>query len=323
VSDASGEDDRSLVEWQETRTVIARYDGYLNDLRKLSFPFITGTLAISGFVGSISSISGTIVLLSPNIYTGVFIAIMGLIVAVAVLDTLYCNFELAASVRAGILEKRLNLDITNDFAYLSDKESWSKYVHLLYGVLVVVAFVLGVAFIWGDAWYTYVPLAVALILSILFMNHIFKKKSIHLYDWGVDKKILTQGDYLRITFTNLNHEYDTIPGNFLISWKITSDESNEDIDLKKIAAKKLKYSEDYSWLWKAEAKTGQLQMLTLTFTTTDKETWNLFKDKTKLDSFVKKEGKLPKDETDKLSKAMTLTLGDEEKNLTHIQVQIV
>ncbi|MGA2574297.1 MAG: hypothetical protein ABSF36_08920 [Candidatus Methanomethylicaceae archaeon] len=312
MSDSAGGDSKSLAEWTEARSILARYDGYLNDLRKFSFPFITGLLALSGFLGSTtitntnqivftgnsnaissnatflnSTISGnaltngtfsnttTIAIAKATVPTSiiaiVLIVIMGLIVAVTFLDTLYRRFQRAATIRARLLENRLNLDITNDIAILHSKGHWIKYANYMYYLLLLLASSLGIVLCWPN-YYEVGGLVFAFIVFVIAIRLVAsEREKMPFGDWSVDKKVLTQGDSLRITFTNLNYKEDAKPedakkpkdkqkkpGIFDLDWEITSPENKKlpTYSSDKKPGLELRYFDDYNWIWKANADIG-------------------------------------------------------------------
>lgn len=65
----------ALDEWKEARSVIARFDNNLHDLRNYRFTFVTGLLAANGLLSQ----GGTSVV-PAGVKAGVLVATMGLIV---------------------------------------------------------------------------------------------------------------------------------------------------------------------------------------------------------------------------------------------------
>ncbi|WP_424353541.1 hypothetical protein [Methanosarcina mazei] len=128
-------------EWKETRSVIARFDGYLNGLRRYGFVFIAALLAANS-IQAYSSFS--------NI-TKLFLSIITIafIVSLFFLDVYYRRMIEAASIRARVLETAVLLDtelneVTSD---KFKKEKRQKYIKWIYIGFILVAVIVGVAVI--------------------------------------------------------------------------------------------------------------------------------------------------------------------------------
>ena len=256
----------ALDEWKEARAIIGRFDGNLHDLRKYGFSFVTALLAANGLL----SVGG-----SSNIPVGVkasiLVVTMGLIVTLKLLDTHYRRFQSAAATRGRILEDRLNLDLTNDISLLYKLQRWWRYVQYLYYGFVVLTALLGLALLWSD-WALFSMVVFAAGLSILIMFFINREKpETELEDWSVDRKIVSQGTPVRITFTNLNAENYEKPDKFTLSWKVQNESEitgNEPTNMETFVASllkkaiSLKYFENYDMLWETEkVKPGLYELL--------------------------------------------------------------
>lgn len=128
-------------EWKETRSVIARFDGYLDGLRRYGFVFIAALLAANS-IQAYSSFS--------NI-TKVFLSVITIafIVGLYFLDVYYRRMIEAASIRARVLETAVLLDtelneVTSD---KFKKEKRQKYIKWIYIGFILIAVIVGVAVI--------------------------------------------------------------------------------------------------------------------------------------------------------------------------------
>ncbi|KKG13072.1 hypothetical protein [Methanosarcina sp. 2.H.A.1B.4] len=128
-------------EWKETRSVIARFDGYLDGLRRYGFVFIAALLAANS-IQAYSSFS--------NI-TKVFLSIITIafIVGLFFLDVYYRRMIEAASIRARVLETAVLLDTElNEVTYDKfKKEKRQKYIKCIYIGFILVTVIVGVAVI--------------------------------------------------------------------------------------------------------------------------------------------------------------------------------
>jgi len=199
-SPPSANADNRMTEWTAARSTIERFDGYTSDLRKYGFTLVTGLLAVSGFLTSSPSVA-----LSPGVKLGVILSIMVLVVTLSLLDCQYRFYAKCASVRARILERSLNLDLTNSIAFFKETSVFSDWITRIYIGFAAATFILGWAVIWGDGAQVLV-LLVAFVLAwlIIYVTSLGKLTSV--VDWSVDRKVVSAGDPVRITFTNLLDE---------------------------------------------------------------------------------------------------------------------
>lgn len=265
-SDGTG---NALEEWKEARSIIARYDNNLHDLRKYGFSFITALLAANGLISQ-SSTS----VVPAGVKASILMATMGLIVTLKLLDTHYRLFQKAASIRGRILEDRLNLDITNDISFFYDLEHWWRYVQALYYGFVVLTVLLGLAILWSNALLLSVMLVAALVSGVL-IHFINEQTPTALEDWSVDRKIVSEGTPVRITYTNLNSG-DTRhhPGTFRLSWKIERESAMAaaaSVHEASPVEVQLGYFENHDWLWETEKVKPNLYELEMFSTRVEKE----------------------------------------------------
>jgi hypothetical protein len=238
-----------LDEWKEARSVIARFDTNLHDLRKYGFSFVTALLAANGLLSQ----DGTSVV-PAGVKAAVLVATMGLIVTLKLLDTHYRLFQKAASIRGRILEDRLNLDITNDISFFYDLGHWWMYVQVLYYGFVTLTVLLGLAILWGDTSLIILMLYAALV-SYVLIYLTYKEKPTALEDWSVDNKIVSQGTPVRITYTNLNSGDCKRPGVFRLSWNVKHESAmtaTASVSEASPVEVQLRYFENYDWLWETK-----------------------------------------------------------------------
>jgi len=253
-SDGDASTGNALSEWQEARSILARYDNNLHDLRKYGFSFVTALLAANGLLSE-----GGPSIVPAVVKMAILVATMGLIVSLKLLDTNYRMFEKAASMRGRILENRLNLDITNDISFLYGFGDLWLYVQLLYYGLVTVTVILGLAILWGNALCIIWLLVGALVayVTISLLDHV-KPEPWQLEDWSVDNKIVSKGTPVRITYTNLNPGDGYYPGTFRLSWNVKDKSAMTEKAVKPTppppppSEVQLRYFESQDWLWETE-----------------------------------------------------------------------
>jgi hypothetical protein len=263
-----------MDEWKEARGILARFDNNLHDLRKYSFTFITALLAANGLLSQSNQDAYV-----PPIKATVLFATLGLIVGVKLLDQHYRLYEQAASLRARMLEARLDLDITTDIAIYYDVGSWWKYIQGLYYALVLLAGMVGVAILWHTGWVVWILIAVLVSVSSVWV--IDRSHLNAMADWSVDRFVLKSGEPVRITFTNLDpankenfkDSAKSVASSFRLHWRITEyakpsgaiikeDGQAASMPVEQFVVKDrldiddLYYLGAREWLWKAEVPEG-------------------------------------------------------------------
>jgi hypothetical protein len=247
----------ALDEWKEVRSILARKDENIHDLRKYGFSFVTAILAAEGLLsqGGVS--------IPDGVKAGVLLVTMGLIVTLKLLDTHYRRFQRAASIRGRIIEDRLNLNLTNDISFFYNLQRWWRYMQALYYGFMVLTALLGFAILWNNSFFAII-IFIAALLSGMLIHFIDAEKQdcMTLEDWSVDMKIVPAGLPVRITYTNLNPQDRKEQSEYFIGWNVMKTSMNaydsvenrpEVEELPKNsrgkATVRLKYFENYDWLW--------------------------------------------------------------------------
>lgn len=260
-------------EWEVSRGVLDRFDGYLNDLRKYGFTLITALLAASALLLPYSSQIDPSTGLEttsnfPDIIKFVVLLVnLLLILAVTVLDRNYTVFLKAAATRARVLERALNLELTEVIThrYRSAHSEW--VITGLYSFFMVMVLTLGL-FVLRQDW------TLSIILLLIVVAAIGGAIAIRTYikvdypsgpiDYTLDRLQCTQRDQVAITLTNLGDEEVIIDPDTAV-WAIrkqdgksakepvdNEDPGKEGIFVKKEMATKpivIECRGSYSWLW--------------------------------------------------------------------------
>jgi hypothetical protein len=127
-----------MQEWQTARDIISSFDDRLHDLRKYGFGFITALLAAEYLLVPSGSTSPAL----PNIIKlAVLLITLMLIVALHLMDRIYRILQSGAATRAIIVEKLLNLELTEVIGAKYRMGHVQRNVHYIYaaftsGVLV-------------------------------------------------------------------------------------------------------------------------------------------------------------------------------------------
>ena len=178
----------------------------------------------------------------------VLLVTLALLVALRLLDQHYRLFQQAASIRARILEKRLNADLTSDISEFYKLGRWWKAVQWLYNGFLLLTFLLGFAIL-----FPYIVeialLGSGTLVSYYFIRSINARTLDSVEDWSVDRKIVEQGDPVRLTWTNLVRGSEGRgPEKNELSWEVTT-QSGSSVTAGAPASVSLKHLESYEWLW--------------------------------------------------------------------------
>jgi hypothetical protein len=269
----------ALDEWKEARSVIARFDNNLHDLRKYGFSFVTALLAANGLI----SISQTEVV-PAEVKASILVVTMGLIVALKLLDCHYLCFEKAASYRCRILEDRLNLELTGDLAFFYNLEKWWVNILLLYLGFIGLTATLGIAILWNHPILLVLTIVATVISAVLILIlDIRRSTKKDLQDWTVDLKIVHQRTPLRITYTNLNSNEREKPGRFMLWWTVKSLQKQnlkEPLEEPSVKEVNLRSFQSYVWLWEtANVQPGLYEFEMFSTRVTRPEMMNMIRDK--------------------------------------------
>lgn len=258
----------NLDEWKETRSVLARFDENLHDVRKYGFTFLAALFTIDSLQ---TLLSDTI---SDPVRLGMILITITFIVTLWILDLDYQKYQQAAAIRAKILETMLNFELSETISYKYKREKMFHWILYLYLAFVFIAVIIGFIIISAAA-YILLMIGFALVgaAAILYLSsHLtinlfhaddqydgtFRQEYVQRYntlpkeDWILDKVSCKKGDLVKITFTNLNDdgfiEFDENTCPFEV-WP----EGEKGIDKPTFQAPManidVPQSGNYSWLW--------------------------------------------------------------------------
>ncbi len=230
-------------EWSAARSNVERFDGYLNDLRKYGFGLVTTLLTVTGYLSSSPSTS-----LPDATRLAVGGAILVLVIALAFLDGQYRSLQRGATIRARILEKYLNLDLTGSMAQFARLGQFSISYPLVYELTAAAVYVVGVGVLWGAWLFELVWIPVFLVAAAL-VAMLGDDPQVGTVDWSVDAKIVPIGQPVRITFTNLQELDGT-------KWlwaggRIQAVDAGYSLLLRERKMRPL-FMRDMSWLWRTD-----------------------------------------------------------------------
>jgi hypothetical protein len=258
ASDTQG-DNLLSKEWDTARDILNNTDEHMHDLRKYGFTFFTALLATESFlIPNRSANIFNVTILPDEIKVAVLGVTLVLIIALQLIDRNYQVLQEAAATRALVLERTLNLELTEVISLRYNIYHVKMYVGAIYGLFVLGVLVLGGAVLFPNWLLIGILSAVAFIAWIsifLFFNISYP---FGYGDWTIDRLECKPGDDIGITVTNLCsvEEIDRIPcgpgdeigmseANLDLKENITIDkliciptEENKDSKEKKLTSKK-------------------------------------------------------------------------------------
>lgn len=231
--------ENELDEWKTIRELVSSYDDRKHELRKTGFSLITSLIAAQGIIiwyhnqNSINNINNV----DNLILTAVLGVTIALIFAIAFYEKGYRLYQEAAVQRALLLEKKLNLQLTETISY--QFKSWQSRIYEfgVYGIFIGSALALAFLTIPKNNWEYPITLSILTgvgILAMLFLSRDLKNNyrlctplsvMIEIYlkrflgwiwgekkiedphlDWSIDPLVCKQGEKVAITLTNLNKD---------------------------------------------------------------------------------------------------------------------
>lgn len=236
----------ALEEWKEARAVLARFDENLHDLRKYGFIFLAALLA--------SDSIQTILKLEENARLALILITIVFIIALRLVDKNYEQFQSATVIRAMILERILNIELTETISYRYRRDRFSLHVQLLYISFIVLAGGLG-SIILSVGYQLFLSLAfatagIAFILAFpktlnLILRH---SEGLPEEDWIIDRLSCEQGEKVRIIITNLDEKYIKFESGEVVC-EIKEEGGNWAHEVKAESQISIPGYGNHSWLW--------------------------------------------------------------------------
>jgi hypothetical protein len=251
--------DHFLKEWEATRDVLKTFDGHLHDLRKYSFSFITALLTAS-------TILFTTWVRQPNGGNGfegepfpelIKATILGvtlcLILGVCIIDIYYRNFQRSANIRSRVLEKVLNIELSDTITQRYRSGRYQYVVSGVYSILIIGVCLLGRAVLSNSLIWVYLG-ALGSFLVVLFLTSgwWFVHYDYGFMDWILDRLECKAGDEVRIIMTNIGGESIPIPAGEVM-WKLFKEGGNTPLR-SGVTPARIVIGSFHNYMW--ELKTG-------------------------------------------------------------------
>jgi hypothetical protein len=253
-------DQVALAEWQSTRDLLNAFDDRIHDLHKYGFTFITALLTAQSLllpslaVGVSQSSSGAI---SDWVKLGVLSVTFILIVALREVETVYQLYQKAGNIRSVILERRLDLELSETITGRHEKYHVSWRISAIYFLFALADALLGTfildTLLYGVLLWVFFACTVGAILWIGRSDLYYKRGE---EDWTLDRTACEEGEVVKITLTNLSKkeriefaENDVVYGRRMA---LKAEDGSGPSSIETVRAQgriSIPPRDDYSWLW--------------------------------------------------------------------------
>jgi hypothetical protein len=241
-----------LEEWKETRSVIARFDQNIFNLRKYGFTFVTGLLAANGFLLKQFEHSNS------EMFTMIpIIANLALILALQFYENAYIVWQRGAIFRSQTLEKILNLELTEAIAYFGKRRKTRYYGFIMYSAIISAIFFLSFFADNGGIIFLIIVIVTS-IIQIMYYSFIYFNAHRALgYDWTINKSEAHPGDLIKITVTNITgNKQEIMEGQVICVMEPQIGDLKDPLRSPKDVV--LKNYESYTWVWVVPDKINEI-----------------------------------------------------------------
>jgi hypothetical protein len=270
----SSDSENHMEEWKQARGVLALYDDRLHDVRKYGFSFLTALLAAEFILVPSQE-------MLDQVKFAVFAVTLILIAALQLLDKNYQVFQRAAFTRAQVLERKLNLELSEIISarYRSGKVNWlilSVYLLFIVGVLLLGGFVLQPQWVYVGLLLVVAIIVAAVPILVLRLRYVHREE-----DWTISPLECAKNESVRITLNNMNQKTKIVSGEdvkasdlkgFLFKvplpivfqrgeliFEIRSEDGSAVHSM--VAKKDIEVYDSYTWIWNtSKVKEGVYQL---------------------------------------------------------------
>jgi hypothetical protein len=263
-------------EWEAARKLLQEFDDRIHDLRKYGFSFLTALIAAESLLIPSSTFAAFGRAGMPDI---IKLAVMGvtllLIVTLRVIERNYQLFITCAAQRARILERIMNLELTEIITDRHRGENIPRYETLIYVFFTLGVCLLGSAILFPNTMMIlvliiFILLVLYAIIRLKYLDITYKRQSM---DWTIDRLECEPTDKVRITVTYIKKDDKSAPLKLGpgVVWKIKTQDNrliHEEITKKPIY---LSPEESYTWEWDTKKKEKGMYQVVIPYKELEKE----------------------------------------------------
>lgn len=207
--DSDADRENHMKEWEKARDTLQFFDDKLHDLRKYGFSFVTVLLTADGILFSTTFA----VDVSATLKFAVFGVTLILILALHLIDKNYLVFQRAAATRAVVLEKELNLELSEVITDRYRIEHVEQDVLGVYLFFTLSVLFLGCISLGGYYGYSLILAMIAFIVTIFITRLQLEYKYKYNEDWTISPLVCSLDSMVKITLNNLDNSLEDWPAN--------------------------------------------------------------------------------------------------------------
>lgn len=205
--------DNALAEWKTARKVIGDTDGRLASLRQYGISFVASLLTAEGLIDTVPA---TAAYIPPQVKLAIVIASLVLISALFTTERNLRTIQRAAALRARVLERTLDMELTESISTFYKIHHTSDLVDSLYYFLIGATGLLGF-FVLNPTTVSFDPSTIvevfATVLSWAFVAAVRLSSSDFVLDWSLNKYRIKAGEVFEATLINFTRRPVTfVPG---------------------------------------------------------------------------------------------------------------
>ena len=262
--------DAHLDEWKVARDAMKEFDGRRHDLRKFGFGFLTALLATESFLIPGSFVDQQYLVVLPNLVKFcVLLVTLTFIVAIALIERNYQLFLKAINQRALVLERLLNLELSEVITFRYRVGRARLFSDAVYLSFVFAIMILGYASLMPDDNTLFLVLIAVSAVAIMVIIWIMEWSNLSYHhgevDWSLDRTQCEQGDSVAITISNLSKVHRRrdgsedgtkllLPQGTLL--EVRSPDGSFVCDCPLKAPVKIRPEDAYTYIWKIDKPPG-------------------------------------------------------------------
>jgi len=265
LSAQKSEDDGLQKEWDAARDVLKAFDDRIDALRRNGFSFVTALLAAQSLlIPYVAGSTGNSSSLPDNVKFVIVSVTMLLVFTLKLIEGGYQSFERAATTRALVIEKKLNIELTEIIDLRFRKDHIRLWMTLVYVLFIIGALLVGWFSIIDPYWKNLLILSTTMaIIGTVALNWVFNLKFPYgEEDWTIEKLECGLNDEVGITMTNLSgHRVIELNEEDLL-WEIRPEGYDRPVHIEKAKVHSvIPPKACFTWSWKVKSEEGCLPVV--------------------------------------------------------------
>lgn len=241
-------------EWEMARGVLKDFDDRIDGLRKYGFTFVTALLTAQSLLVPYVAGSSTSSALPDVLKLGIVSVTLLLIFTLKLIESGYQSFQRAATSRANIIERQLNLELTENISDRYKADHVRRWFTFAYAAFILGASGIGYLSI-SPPYSTYlIFIAAAALVGTVALSYpgIDLNYEHGKFDWTIDKLECAKDGQVLITMTNMDTEKGIALGEGQLLWEVRPEGSTQPVHQERAHAEiVIGPNNSVTWAWKA------------------------------------------------------------------------